>query len=85
MERFLDFIKPQNSSVSPSRPFHRPKWQISLAFYILQIPLSGGASPYRPSWEVPSGAPRAQGLPNKGPNSGIFFDSYAITDDARSS
>ena len=33
---FLDFIKPQNSSVSPFRPFQRPKWQISLP-YILQL------------------------------------------------
>ena len=36
IERFLDFRNPQNSSVSPFGSFHRPKWQISLPFYILQ-------------------------------------------------
>ena len=34
---FLDFIKPSSSSVSPFGPFHGPKLQISLPFYIVQL------------------------------------------------
>ena len=35
-ERFLDFLNPYHSSISPIGPFNRPKWQISLPFNILK-------------------------------------------------
>ena len=32
---FLALLQPKNTSVNPSGPFYRPKWQISLPFHIL--------------------------------------------------